>query len=110
MSKKTNTDIANRRGYYSESITKKSSSDEDSEGDRYKDVNPGACKRTKLLWQVRTERHAPVIQELPITLKPCFLAPAERWMTYSDEKCIVSIILSRITCVLLYISCSTDRY
>lgn len=91
MNENAEEDHSDRRGYYSETITKKSSDDEeDNEDEESKSGLAGAFRRTKLLWQVRTERHAPIIQQLPPTTKPCFLAPAERWMSYADEKCIVS--------------------
>lgn len=75
-----------RRGYYSELTTNLKYKDE-----RKAEGLTGACKRTKLLWQVRTERHAPIVQELTKPTRPSFLAPAERWMCYEEEKHIVRI-------------------
>lgn len=81
--KKKETD--NRRGYYSELVT-----DVDHQQPIKKNILPGAHKHTNLLWQVRTERHAPIIQELPPPEKQVFLAPAQRWKTYEEEPSIVS--------------------
>ncbi|KAK5644094.1 hypothetical protein RI129_007939 [Pyrocoelia pectoralis] len=67
-----------RRGYYSELTT-------DLSDDKKKDELSGAYKRTKLLWQVRTEQHAPIVKEIPRPTRPSFLAPAERWMCYEKE-------------------------
>ncbi|KAI4462790.1 dynein heavy chain 1 axonemal-like protein [Holotrichia oblita] len=71
----------NRRGYYSEAIT-------DLECNIKSKIQNGTFKRTKLLWQVKTEHHAPIIKELGATEKKNFLAPAERWMCYEEEKSI----------------------
>lgn len=70
-----------RRGYYSELLTKV--------GEIQDDDIPGAFKRTKLIWQVRTERHCPVMSFIEPPKKPYFLAPAERWTCYKEEKQIV---------------------
>ncbi|GJQ83086.1 DNAH1, partial [Trypoxylus dichotomus] len=72
---------ANRRGYYSEAIT-------DLECNIKSKIQNGTFKRTKLLWQVKTEHHAPIIKELEASEKKNFLAPAERWMCYEEEKSI----------------------
>lgn len=74
-----------RRGYYTELVT-------DTENMRQEEM-PGAMKRTKLIWQVRTQQHAPILINLEPPLKPFFLAPAERWTSYKEEKQIVSKIL-----------------
>nr|XP_022908003.1 dynein heavy chain 1, axonemal-like [Onthophagus taurus] len=68
-----------RRGYYSEAITDLNTT--------LKGVTQGgAFKKTKLLWQVRTEHHAPIIRSLHPPKKRNFLAPAERWMCYEEER------------------------
>lgn len=71
------------RGYYSEIITDPKYSE------KFKDELPGARKKTKLLWQIRTEKHAPIIRQLVAPQKGAFLAPAERWMTFDEDKHIV---------------------
>lgn len=76
-----------RRGYYSELTTNLN----------YVDLNElqglgGAYKKSKLLWEVRTERHGPVVEEVTKPTRPSFLAPAERWMCYEEEKQIVIIV------------------
>lgn len=75
-----------RRGYYSEVAT-----DLDITTENLSEFE-AAFKRPKLLWQVITERHAPVTSDLTTPIKPNFLAPAERWMTYENEKDIVRSI------------------
>lgn len=78
-----------RRGYYSEIV-----SDVDHQQPTCKaDDLPAAHKRTNLLWQIRTEKHAPIIQELPLPEKHVFLAPAQRWKTYDEEPSIVRAII-----------------
>lgn len=78
-----------RRGYYSEVVTDLERQTDD---DLY-DGLEGAYKRTKLLWKVRTERHTPIISETVKPTRPSFLAPAERWMCYEEEKQIVLYLL-----------------
>lgn len=73
-----------QRGYYSEIITNK---------DEPPEQLPGALKKTKLLWQVRTDKHSPIISKIPGPRKPSFLAPATRWTCYSEDKQIVSFPL-----------------
>lgn len=68
------------RGYYSEVIINEN---------EIIDQLPGAFKRTKLLWQIRTENHSPIIQNINISTRHSFLAPATRWTTFPDEKRIV---------------------
>lgn len=72
---------AGRRGYYSELVTDQ----EDSEP-----LQTGPAKQTKILWQVKTEEHAPTVVKIGSPKRRCFLAPAERWMCYEEEKNIVS--------------------
>lgn len=81
MTSKEQTEGINRRGYYSEAIT-------DLECNIKSKVQNGTFKRTKLLWQVKTEHHAPIIKQLGVHENKNFLAPAERWMCYEEEKSI----------------------
>lgn len=76
------------RGYYSEIITDPRYSE------KFQEEFPGARKKTKLLWQIRTEKHAPIIRQMNPPEKGAFLAPAERWMTFEDDKHVVSMTLS----------------
>lgn len=69
------------RGYYSEMIV---SEEEEPE------LIQGAYKRTKLLWQIRTDTHSPIIPTITCTTKPNALAPAKRWTYFPEEKRIVS--------------------
>lgn len=80
-----------RRGYYSEILTDFDHIQPKNKQDKT-DILSGAHKHTNLLWQVRTEKHAPIIQELPLSSKEIFLAPAQRWKTYEEEPTIVSLI------------------
>lgn len=73
-----------KRGYYSELITDPYYSD------KFKDELPGARKKTKLLWQICTEKHSPIVRQLAAPQKGVFLAPAERWMTFDEDRHIVS--------------------
>lgn len=73
------------RGYYSELIT------DDSFYEKFKEELPGARKKTKLLWQIGTEKNAPIIRQMNASVKGAFLAPAERWMTFDADKHIVSL-------------------
>lgn len=79
-----------RRGYYSELVTDEEHLQPAKRQDRT-DVLPGAHRHTNLLWQVRTEKHAPIIKGLPLPDKQIFLAPAQRWKTYEEEPSIVSL-------------------
>ncbi|KAL3266442.1 hypothetical protein HHI36_010614 [Cryptolaemus montrouzieri] len=74
------------RGYYSELATNLKYKHEVEE-----DLPPGAPKRTKFIWQVKTEKEAPILPRLVKPIKPLFLAPAERWFTFEEDKQIVSI-------------------
>lgn len=87
--KNRNKEGSKRRGYYSEIVTDVDHLQPTKKQDKT-DVLPGAQKHTNLLWQVRTERHAPIIKELPPPEKQIFLAPAQRWKTYEEEPSIVS--------------------
>ncbi|XP_018331814.1 dynein heavy chain 1, axonemal-like [Agrilus planipennis] len=69
-----------KRGYYSELITDLSTKRSGYEG------LPGVYKHTTLLWQIRTEKQSPIIALQPVAKPPNFLAPAERWMHYKEEK------------------------
>ncbi|KAF5308293.1 hypothetical protein FQR65_LT06286 [Abscondita terminalis] len=69
-----------RRAYYSEITTDLDFKNSKSSG------LTGSFKRTKLLWQVRTENHAPIIKKNPEPSRSNFLAPAERWMHFEEEK------------------------
>lgn len=72
------------RGYYSEIITDLKYTE------NFKEEFPGARRKTQLLWQIRTEKHAPVIRMMEPPPKGAFLAPAERWMTFDEDRHIVS--------------------
>ncbi|XP_044749962.1 dynein axonemal heavy chain 1-like [Coccinella septempunctata] len=69
------------RGYYSELATNLRYKQEVEE-----DLPPGAPKRTKFIWQVKTEKDAPILPKLVKPIKPLFLAPAERWITFLEDK------------------------
>ncbi|KAF5270064.1 hypothetical protein FQA39_LY08476 [Lamprigera yunnana] len=69
-----------RRAYYSEITTDLNYSDPKTEG------FSGATKQTKLLWQVCTEVHSPIVKNITRSTRPSFLAPAERWMCFEEEK------------------------
>ncbi|KAK9870899.1 hypothetical protein WA026_009856 [Henosepilachna vigintioctopunctata] len=69
------------RGYYSELATNLRYKEEVEE-----DLPPGAPKRTKFIWQVKTEKDAPILPRLVKPIKPLFLAPAERWFTFEEDK------------------------
>lgn len=85
----TNPEPPIRRGYYSEVVTNVNQVQEDE--------LPGAFKRTMLIWQVRTERHCPILISLEPPKKPYFLAPGERWTCFKEEKQIVITIQTSIT-------------
>lgn len=52
---------------------------------------PGVVKKTKLIWSMQTERHAPIVRYLTPTSKIANLFPAERWMTFEEDKTIVRL-------------------
>lgn len=84
-SEKRRKSLLPNRGYYSEIVTDLKYTE------KFKEEFPGARKKTKLLWQIRTEKHAPVIREMDPPQKGAFLAPAERWMTFEEDRHIVSM-------------------
>lgn len=95
----------NSRGYYSEIITNR---DQDSDNQL-----TGVVRRTKLLWQIRTELHSPVIPNINVCLKPTQLAPATRWTSFPEEKHIVRYFLkffSRVPFILYIISELSSRH
>lgn len=71
------------RGYYSEIIINDNEAQEQL---------PGAYKKTKLLWQVRTDNHSPIIPNITCPQKQTVLAPATRWTYFPEEKRIVSYL------------------
>lgn len=74
------------RGYYSEIITNVDyGCDVDAEG------LVGCQKKTNFLWQVKTEKHAPTITKLIPPKNRLNLKDAERWMTFDEDDCIVSL-------------------
>lgn len=82
------------RGYYSELITDKDSPE--------KLTNlPGAKRTTNSLWQIKTEKQAPIITKLPKSSKEVFLAPAERWITFEEDRHIVKSTLILIKSYIL---------
>ncbi|GLV39944.1 Dynein heavy chain at 36C [Carabus blaptoides fortunei] len=72
-----------RRGYYSEIVTDLNRENDELEQDTQKQ---SALKRRKLKWQVMTVEHSPIVRNLEQPKTTCYLAPAERWMTYEKEK------------------------
>ena len=87
------------RGYYSEVITEL----------KHPIQFPcGALKRTNLLWQVQTDHYAPVIKSLRPADKRGLLAPAKRWISYDEDRTIVSKLVGRICralSVVLHLLC-----
>lgn len=73
------------RGYYSEILTDLNYTDP------IRETYVGARKKTMLIWQVKTEKHAPLIRQLREPDRQTYLAPAERWMTFSEDRTIVRI-------------------
>lgn len=69
------------RGFYSEIIVNEDETEEK--------LN-GAYKKTKLLWQIRTDNHSPIIPNVVCPQKDSVLAPATRWTHFPDEKRIVN--------------------
>ncbi|XP_074037842.1 dynein axonemal heavy chain 1 isoform X2 [Leptinotarsa decemlineata] len=68
------------RGYYAELLT-----DSDVNYRNKYDLN-GAFRKSKLIWQMKTEKHTPIIRQLTAPCRRAFLAPAERWMTFEEDK------------------------
>ncbi|XP_030766886.1 dynein heavy chain 1, axonemal-like isoform X2 [Sitophilus oryzae] len=68
------------RGYYAELLTNLNTAE------LQKRNFPGSHKKTSLIWQARTERHAPIFMELVAPGQRVALAPAERWMTFEADK------------------------
>lgn len=98
-----------RRGFYSELITDVAHQQPTKASQDSTEGLTGANKRTNLLWQVLTERHAPIIRELPPPEKQIFLAPAQRWKTYDEEPSIVSLLRYNIVELIdRYASISID--
>lgn len=60
----------------------------------------GAHKRTKFIWQIKTEVHAPILRQFTQPDRKAFLAPAERWMTFDEDKRIVSICSHNVPTLL----------
>lgn len=71
------------RGYYSELLTDLNYTDP------LKKNYVGARKKTMLIWQIKTEKHAPLIREIREPDRQTYLAPAERWMTFPEDRTIV---------------------
>ncbi|CAH0560322.1 unnamed protein product [Brassicogethes aeneus] len=69
------------RGYYSELIT----CDSDHEEGVSENLL-GAHRTTNILWQIKTEKHAPIVSKLTRPKREVFLAPAERWITYEEDR------------------------
>nr|CAI5840362.1 unnamed protein product [Callosobruchus analis] len=68
------------RGYYAEILT------DNEYSDPLKKEYTGAHKKTKLIWQIKTEKHTPMVRQMVTPAKKAFLAPAERWMTFDEDK------------------------
>lgn len=75
------------RGYYAELLTKSDYVDS------LKKSHLGATKKTSLLWQVKTEKYAPIQVELVPPKKCVVLAPAQRWTAFDADPDIVNYYL-----------------
>ncbi|KAM0726282.1 Dynein axonemal heavy chain 1 [Formica fusca] len=67
-----------RRGYYSDIIT----------GTKTFGFLPTASRKTKLMWQIRTEHHSPIVKDIKIKETHTYLGAAERWITFPEDKSI----------------------
>lgn len=54
------------------------------------DLRLAVPRRTKLVWQVRTENHAPAVVNIPLIQRPGCLGAAERWISFPEDRSIVS--------------------
>ncbi|KAL1506671.1 hypothetical protein ABEB36_005994 [Hypothenemus hampei] len=68
------------RGYYAELLTTSTYIDP------LKNVYPGVHRKPNLIWQVKTEKHSPILLDLPPLVKKIVLAPAQRWMAFDTDK------------------------
>ncbi|XP_023309976.1 dynein heavy chain 1, axonemal-like [Anoplophora glabripennis] len=68
------------RGYYAELLA------DLNYAVKQKKLYIGAHKRTNFLWQIKTEAHAPILRQFVQPERKAFLAPAERWMTFDEDK------------------------
>lgn len=78
------------RGYYAELLTNPEYSDP------LKKDYQGVYRKLNLIWQVKTERHAPILMDLVAPERKVVLAPAQRWMTFEADKDIVGFPLLKI--------------
>lgn len=53
------------------------------------DLLPTASRKTKLMWQIRTEHHSPIVKNIKIQKTHTYLGAAERWITLPEDKSIV---------------------
>ncbi|KAL6436551.1 hypothetical protein ACFW04_004787 [Cataglyphis niger] len=67
-----------RRGYYSDIIT----------GTKTIGFLPTASRKTKLMCQIRTEHHTPIVKDIEIREMHTYLGAAERWITFPEDKSI----------------------
>lgn len=56
------------------------------------ELHPGAPRRTKLAWQVRTEQHVPSVKNIPYIQRPNTLGAAGRWISFPEDRSIVSCL------------------
>lgn len=64
---------------------------------------PTASKRTKFMWQIRTEHHSPIVKNIKIQETHTCLGAAERWVTFPEDKSIVCkyIIMQKYNSLLI---------
>ncbi|ENN80563.1 hypothetical protein YQE_03015, partial [Dendroctonus ponderosae] len=68
------------RGYYAELLTNPDYTDP------LKKIYQGVNRKFNFIWQVKTEKYAPILMELVAPQKKVVLAPAKRWMTFEADK------------------------
>ncbi|ERL92012.1 hypothetical protein D910_09334 [Dendroctonus ponderosae] len=68
------------RGYYAELLTNPNYSDPLTK------IYQGVNRKFNFIWQVKTEKYAPILMELVAPQKKVVLAAAQRWMTFEADK------------------------
>ncbi|XP_017768545.1 PREDICTED: dynein heavy chain 1, axonemal-like [Nicrophorus vespilloides] len=69
-----------KRGYYTELAT--------DENFQARKTNITTKKKPNFIWEIVTDKNAPTIPDLKAAKRARYLAPAERWMCYDEEKTI----------------------
>lgn len=72
------------RGYYAELLA------DLNYAVKQKRLYAGVHRKTNFTWQIKTESHTPILRQFVQPERKAFLAPAERWMTFDEDKHIVS--------------------